>query len=387
MKKMILAAAMLLAAINLTIAQNPNPGPGETAGDRIAERVESAATSSSDQKALVKEIAEAARKAGKDNPNDADKVKEIVRKKLDEIRDRPSSNGKPGGKNNKEIEEWVKKLKSDLMDKGYVALPNLGNTSLACSAKGTGRTTGHIADLSLNNPTNTPITAEIGPLFIPSDGQYQPYIVPDVVTITVPAHATANVPVEGFCSDIFSPPVPPGEAMPPATDWVFVSDPLPSGWAPLPAKGWKPAPGITALIPGTGMPLRYTIDPKKYPAEAAAVLLEALTHIADAWDHMKSDGAVTTPFSGNPEKEREAVIQQTFWLYASALTGKEYKLNDFSQNTIRQFEAGTGQKFSAAKQETKDEINKGVAAFWDTFQAVGTEAKVLAAPQQPAGHK
>ena len=39
MKKMILAAAMLLTAINLTIAQNPNPGPGETAGDRIAERV------------------------------------------------------------------------------------------------------------------------------------------------------------------------------------------------------------------------------------------------------------------------------------------------------------------------------------------------------------
>ncbi len=385
MKKMILAAVILLAATHLTIAQNQNPG--EAAGERIAERVEAAGTSSSDQKALVKEIAAAARKAGKDNPNDADKVKEIVRKKLDEIRDRQSEKGKPGGKNNKEIEEWVKKLKADLMDKEYVSLPKIDDTPLICSAKGTGRTTGHIADLSLYNPTDAPVTAEAGPLFIPSGGQYQPYIVPNVVTVTVPAHTTANIPVEGFCTDIYSPPVPSGEAMPSSADWVSVSGTLPDDWAPLPANGWKPAPGSTALIPGTDKPLGHTIDPKKYPAEAAPVLLEALIRIADTYDRLKGEGAVTTPFSGNPEKEREAVIQQTFWIYASSLTGKEYKMSDFSQNTVRQFEAGTGNKLSTAPQATKDEINKGVADFWGTFQAVGAEAKVLATPQQPATHK
>lgn len=387
MKKIILAAAMLLAAIHLTTAQNQNPGPGEAAGTRIAERVEAAGTSSSDQKALVKEIAAAARKAGKDNPNDADKVKEIVRKKLDEIRDRQSQEGKPGGKNNKEIEEWVKKLKADLMDKEYVSLPNIGDTPLVCSAKGTGQTTGHIADLALYNPTDAPVTATTGPLFIPSGGQYQPYIVPNAATVTVPPHTTANVPLLGFCTDIFSPPVPAGEAMPSLADWVFPGGALPSGWSPLPANGWKPAPGSTALIPGTDRPLGHSIDANKYPREAAPLLLEALTRISEACSHLKNEGAISTPFSGNPEKEREAIIQQTFWIYAATLTGKAYKMSDFSQNTVRQFETATGSQFGSAPQATKDEINKGVADFWGTFQAVGAEAKVLATPQQPTTHK
>ena len=378
MKKMILTAALLLAALHLTIAQNPEPGPGEKAGEDIAERVEAAETSSSDQKALVKEIAEAARKAGKDNPDDADKVKEAVRKKLDEIRDRKSSSGKPGGKNNKEVEEWVKKLKRDLMDNDYVSLPNFGDTPLVCSAKGTGQTTGHVADLTLYNPTNNPVTTDVGSLLIPSGGQYQPYIVPNVVTVTVPAHSTTNVPVQGFCADIFSPPVPSGETMPSVNDWVSVAQSLPSGWAPSSANGWKPAVSSAALIPGTDRPLGHTIDPKKYPTEAATVLLDALVRITEAYDNLKNEGAITTPFSGNPEKEREAVIQQTFWKYTADLTGKEYKMDDFSQNTIKQYEAGTGQKLSAAPPAVKENLNKGVADFWNTFEAVGVEAKVLA---------
>lgn len=95
---------------------------GETEGEKIAERVEAEETDSSDQDALVEEIAKAAREAGKANPNDPDAVKKAVKAKLDEIRDRPSRPGKPGGKNNKEIEEWVKKLKRTLMQNGVVSV-------------------------------------------------------------------------------------------------------------------------------------------------------------------------------------------------------------------------------------------------------------------------
>src|SRR5690606_31582470 len=62
-----------------------------------------------------------AREAGKANPDDPEAVKKAVKAKLDEIRDRASQPGKPGGKNNKEIEEWVKKLKRALMQSGFVS--------------------------------------------------------------------------------------------------------------------------------------------------------------------------------------------------------------------------------------------------------------------------
>ena len=375
MSKFICAAAFWLLAASLSFAQNA----GTDAADKIAERVESAATNSSDQEALVKEIAEAARKAGRDHPNDAPKVKEIVRKKLDEIRDRRSSEGKPGGAGNKEVKEWVKKLKRDLMDNHYVSLPRPADTPLVCSATGTGRTTGHIADLSLYNPTDAAITTEIGPMFIPSGGDFQPYVVPAAGPVSVPPHSTANVPLNGYCADIFTAPVPSGTGMPPVENWIPVHENLPSGWAPSAAEGWKPTTGSSALIPGTTRPMGHTIDPVRHPAAAAEVLATALVQIAGAYDEMKENGAVTTPFSGNPEKEREAVIQQTFWIYAAELTGKAYKVQDFSNNTVKQFETSSGQKFQSAPPATRDNVEQGVTEFWNTFEAVGVEAKVLTA--------
>ncbi|MCB0527346.1 MAG: hypothetical protein KDC65_02655 [Saprospiraceae bacterium] len=384
MKKTILVFTILLAFKSLIFAQ-PAPGPGEKQGERIAERVESTETSSSDQKALVKEIAETARAAGKDNPNDPDKVKDAVRDKLDEIRDRKSTKDKPGGKNNKEIEEWVKKLKRDLMDNSYVALPPASDTPLLCSATGTGRTTGHIADLSLYNPTDQAITAEVSPGFIPSDGRFQPYVSTTDVVVTVPPHSTANIPIEGYCADIFKQPVPAGVEMPALDEWITASgnSDLAGNWQPQSSEGWKPNPASGLTVPGTDRPMPFSIDLYAHPEEAASVLLEALSCISTAYDDMKARGVIETPFSGQPDKEREAVIQQTFWVYCATLTGKEYKLDDFSKNTRTQFEANTGQDLNNAAPETKAGLDQGIAGFWGTFQAVGAEAKVLA-NDQPA---
>lgn len=373
MKKIMLAATMLFVAIQLIIAQ---AGSGTKAGNDIAERVEAQETSSTDQKALVKEIAEAARKAGEANPDDAGAVKEAVRKKLDEIRDRESSKGKPGGKNNKEIEEWVKKLKRDLMDNKYVSLPKLNDTPLVCTAAGTGRTTGHIATLVLYNPTNQAVTTEVGPFFIPSDGRHQPYVVPSTTPVTVQPGSTVNVPLQGYCADIHTPPVPANGTMPPVKDWVSAGS-LPADWTPSTANGWKPAAGSSALNPGTSTPLGHTIDLVKHPKEAAPVLLEALTRITTAYDGMKSGGIISTPFSGNPDKERESVIQQTLWIYAAELTGTDYKIDDFSKNTVMQYEAATGLNYKKQPAETQNQVQGGVVDFWNTFQAVGNEAKVI----------
>ena len=254
-------------------------------------------------------------------------------------------------------------------------------TALVCSATGTGRTTGHIADLTIKNPTNENVAVELNPCFIPSRGQYQPYICLGNYSVTVPANGSLNTKIFGYCTDIHVPPVPQGQAFPPVNEWIMPGS-LASGWQPNTVNGWIPISsgslpdGVIALNPINTLPLGHTINVNKNPTEAAPVLLEAITNISNAYNKLKTEGNITTPFSGNPAKEEESVIQQTFWIYAAALEGKDYEIEDFKNNTIKQFEAG-GQKFNTATPQTKSNVETGIADFWSTFEAVGVEAKVL----------
>lgn len=324
---------------------------------------------------LLDAVKKKAQELGEKYPCDPEKVRQELDKYLKELR------------NNRDCEklrEWVEKLfPYDVEQKRYIVTVSLPMPNdVVATVTGTGRTTGHIATVSLYNPTDRPLSFEIPACYIPSSGQYQPYIVPSPTPVTVQPHTTANIPVRGFCADIHTPPVPSGSPMPPVQDWIPAGS-LPAGWSPSTANGWKPAPGSSALIPGTDRPLGHTIDLGKNPAAAAPILLDAVARIAAAYDGLKNAGIVTTPFSSNPEREREAVIQQTFWIYAAELTGENYEVEDFSKNTIKQFEASTGQKFNAAPPATRENVEQGVNDFWVSFEAVGVEAKVLASNTQP----
>jgi len=327
------------------------------------------------------------------------------------------------------------------------SLPEVTST---ITAKGTGRTTGHIADLTISNPTDKPVIVQFGPgsepfdgtprppaftpLFIPSSGGYQPYLIPAIPPVEIAPGQTITVPVQGFCTDIHRPPVPSGDGMTPISQWIsspgLVSEPqvhdpmnlpgassvvvvptsqaLPladainilTGAKPKPKPETAlPSPGHTSLsvtdgtpdcvpgivsptpvIPGTDSPMPFPVNPDQYPALAVPLLAEALNRIAQTYDALKPQGGILTPFSGNPEKEREAVIQQTFWRYSSALSGVNYHKEDFRNNTIRQFEQSTGKPVSQIPKPQQDKIDQGVDDFWNTFEAVGTEAKVLKVP-------
>lgn len=346
--------------------------PGMAAADAIEKELDKADVSgNSKKKEIIDRLKKAAQKAAEANPCDPEEVKRIIRVELEDIKNEVSGN--------KEMKPWVDSLGDKLKTNQLISLPAGGADALLYTARGTGRTTGHIADLSVFNPSGVPATVALGACFIPSDGSYQPYIVPSVPPVSVAPHSTANIPVYGFCADIFTPPAPAGALLPPVHAWITVAPPV-AGWRPDLANGWQPvrAPGSTVLtIPGTDTPLSHTIDVQQYPGEAAAVLLDALNKIATAYDQLKAGGAMTTPFSGNPEKERESVIQQTFWIYAAELSGREYRQADFHKNTVRQYESATGQPFSNIPEEQKKQVEQGVQDFWNAFQATGTEAKIL----------
>lgn len=224
---------------------------------------------------------------------------------------------------------------------------------------GTGRTTGHIAEITLANHGPDPIVFPDRPIYIPSDDGYQDYVVPGGRGTTVPAGATRTIPIDGYCGDVRKPPVPAGAPVPGLDDWVVPIDSTTSG--PVPP----------SLIPAG------VIDPLLDPEIAAPYLWGAAEAIEDAVDQLQESGEMQTPFSGNRDRERESVVQQTLWRYSGELTGEPYTREEFGDRLQEQYEEATGTPIASATEQDRERLERGADDFWDAFELVGEQAKVL----------
>lgn len=297
-------------------------------------------------------------------------------------------------------------------------------SAVRISTTGTGQTTGHIANLSITNNSDQPVNLASGWFFIPATDRYQSYVGYIPPGITIAPGQTVPVPVQGYCTNVHTPPVPYGVSMTDFKDWVLVSD-TPSA-APTSSEPTVPEPmnppggsttmetrlvpnrvvpafspddipgiinspayrgtteeteqstgGITITYPGTTIPINAVIDFDKAPEYCAPLVVDIVMQIQDAVTIIQNDPTVTTPFSNAPLREREALIQQTIWIVTSALTEDEYTIEDFTENTYRQFTQATGTTVTALDKEDREELDSGVTDFWNAFTAVGIEAKVL----------
>ncbi len=273
--------------------------------------------------------------------------------------------------------------------------------SLESIATGTGQTTGHIATIRITNTTGSIVRINPQICYIPSAGKYQPYVAILPGTSVPPGNSSINI--EGYCANVNARPVPAEYPMPPVSDWIPVLQPgilLPPGGVNLvtaPAvTAFKPgdipvlikSPGYTPYAtkpstpigttwPNTDIPFEGTITPGLHPKPFAPVFVEALERISKAFDQLKQAGAVHTPFSADPAREREAVIQQTFWIYTARITGVAYQLEQFREKVFQQFEDNTGTKTGTLSVEDKQKLESGIDMFWNTFTNVRIEAKVL----------
>lgn len=73
----------------------------------------------------------------------------------------------------------------------------------------------------------------------------------------VPAGATVEIPVTGYCGDVRKPPIPEGEPAPGPADWIVVTDPVDA--ISIPPKAGAPATG-RAMVPGTDTPVPRAIS-------------------------------------------------------------------------------------------------------------------------------
>jgi hypothetical protein len=249
------------------------------------------------------------------------------------------------------------------------------------SAKGTGRTTGHVISLVAVNTGSVPVSLPPATFYIPSSGQYQSYVGRIAPGTVIGPGDTQTIPVTGYCADVRRPPVPDGVDAPPISTWHMPEGPV--GNINIPDRAGA-LPGGRALIPGTRVALPRAISGDQEPALAAPLLVAALAEIERKTAELQSQGKLQTPFSGNPEREREAVVQQTFWLYAAELEGKDYDKEDFTERLEQQYQSRSGQPIAAATPEEREKLQQGADDFWYSFELVGVEAKVLASDVTPA---
>src|SRR5690606_4332033 len=121
-----------------------------------------------------------------------------------------------------------------------------------------------------------------------------------------------------------------GVAMPNPEEWVFEQD------------------GTTGSVQSSVADA--VVNESENPRLFGELCIDAIKNIEQSYNTLKND--LVTPYSNNPAKERETVLQHTFWLYTSTLSGNPYKIENLRTNVVRQFETESGQKFKNADPAT-----------------------------------
>lgn len=242
------------------------------------------------------------------------------------------------------------------------------------AVRGKGSATGHIADLAVRNNSDQPI--EIPPVmfFIPGRNGFQGYVgYPSLGQIVTPG-ATQNVPIGGYSISVRLPPGPNGVSLPPPEDWWVYSGESAPGT--IPAVADSTAPGL-ATIPGTDTPIPRTISLDNEPEVAAPLLLAAFERLERKTIELQENGDFTTPFSAHPDRERQAIVQQTFWIFTAELKNEPYTREQFQSRLEAQYEASTNTAFADAPDEDRERLEQGADDFWDAFLLAGVAAKVF----------
>lgn len=235
----------------------------------------------------------------------------------------------------KKLKERIQKVKDSLKELALapgapVPYATLDPQKVSAEIVGTKETIGHVATLTLTNHTNEAFFIEIPPTVLESkSGERQDYGFPNRHQFTLGPGETRAFPLTGVC---LKPRVPP--AGPEDKDELRILDPTAPGFETQ----WRP------LLVGT----QATI-------QTAA--------------RLQAEGAYTTPYSKNPKRELDTIIQWATWLFVSTREGNPVTKADLAKKVYEQ----TGE----IPQEKKAKMDEGIEDLWDAIQLTGEKAKPL----------
>jgi hypothetical protein len=254
--------------------------------------------------------------------------------------------------------------------------PYIESGEIKADFKGTGKVSGHVLTIHLKNLTSESITVDIGPLYVPSKGKFQPYIIPETTPVTIPPDGEVSVPLDGICTDHTKPPVSSGKPGPGSDMWTTPTA-ISNNWQPEMNNGWQPNNDSPLINPVSGQPLNHSIDLDKYPVEGGSILFDYVSRIRKTIEDLQDNGGLSTPYSDDPMRERQFLLTQTIWYIASYLRGKPYTISQLSNTILRDYATNTSTKPSKIPATILDELEDGTYDIWNTIQLVGVEAKIL----------
>jgi len=277
---------------------------------------------------------------------------------------------------------------------------------------GTGETTGTIGHIRVTNLSLRPVYVYLPPSFIPPERGFQGYVAPEPTRATVPPGREEEIPIHGYCIDIGVEPVPRGSPLPasfygadgrpsfgpgdgPASGKPVFGDParernFPKTRRPLPVPTY---PYVSDIFP----PLLERSDPGYRdikapvhndgdPAELAKLLIPINQEIARAYDRLKEEERIVNPIPMGEEEERDAFIQQTFWLTTGVMREEDpYTVEDLEERMTEQLEEKLGRPVEELPEENQEELKEGIGDIFESMVLVGAEAKVLRDPSGNGG--
>ncbi|WP_020537313.1 hypothetical protein [Lewinella cohaerens] len=272
--------------------------------------------------------------------------------------------------------------------------------SFTMVAFGTGQTTGHIATLTVTNNTAAEVNVAPQSFLLPALQTYQSYVGRIPAGISIKKGESVEIALTGFCIDVHSPPIPLGRALLPVKDWVPVGTKIPNPGivtttllprAPLvdfslsdigflktlpEFKTQRSKKGGVPRItyPGSETPIGGSLSKITDMAKIAPLLVAMVQSIEAATPMIQEE--YTTPFQGDLLKEREAIIQQSVWIFMAQLTGASYTQEDFAKKVEQELQQRTGTLANSLPPGQQAKLETGINNFWTAFLATGAAAKV-----------
>lgn len=232
--------------------------------------------------------------------------------------------------------EWLPVTQSSLS-------PRIASGELKVAIAGTGKTSGHVADLRITNTTKSPASLTIPPMVLESvSGKTQHYAIPGGAEATIAAGKTKVVPVDGVCLVRNKPPVGRGVA-----DDLLINEGGPEG--------------VTGL---------------KLPAKDVRSMLKIATSATRAAEQLEKNGALKEIPYSNPDKREEIVVQWSVWSNPelSSLTGVPPASREDLQKVVYKQMSGT---MTPSKKKIVDE---GIETIFEKVELTSERAKDLEGP-------
>jgi hypothetical protein len=212
---------------------------------------------------------------------------------------------------------------------------------------GTGETIGHIADLTIQNLTDQPLTCAIPPMILESgSGKNQHYACPKGKTVALKPHGSATVPMDGVCVDRSKPPV---------------------------------GKGVTGdLVINEGNPTIPQNPNSHMPPKDANNLLRLCASKYDAADKLLKDGGLKDLPYHDKQKQKDIVVQWSTWTdpQISEITGAPPATKeDLKKVVYKQVEQN-----GPMTPETKKKVDQGIDTIFEKVELTTAKAKDLEKP-------